>query len=116
MKTDEAYERVTRETMVDRVYKAQIPELRKRLARLRENFSNLNSTTNWTRLRIEPLLKHVERLEQLLGSEELSSRLTKGVVFFHSDLVYLRTNVQGLERLLHSEQEILVRRNKKKTS
>ena len=101
--------------MVDRVYKAQIPALRKRLARLREDFSNLNPTTNWTRLRIEPLLKHVQHLEQLLGSEELSSRLTKGVVFFHSDLVYLRTNVQGLERLLQSEKEILLRRNKKKT-
>jgi hypothetical protein len=102
--------------MADRVYKAQIPALRKRLARLRENFSSLSSTTNWTRLRIDPLLKHVVRLEQLLESEELSSRLTKGVVFFHSDLVYLRTNVQGLERLLQSAKEILLRRDKKKTS
>ena len=75
--------------MVDRVYKAELPRLRKTLEKLRNDFSNLGSTkTDWTRLRIEPLLKHLEALEQLLHSQEFSrefSRLRKGVVLFHSD-------------------------------
>jgi predicted RNase H-like nuclease (RuvC/YqgF family) len=103
--------------MVDRVYKKQIPALRKALERLREDFSNLSPKTDWTGLRIEPLLKHAESLERLLGSREFSrefSRLTKGVVFFRSDLEYLRTNVKRLEKLLQSESESLGRRDKKR--
>ncbi len=105
--------------MVDRVYKKKLPAQRKALEKLSENFSNLNSKTNWTKLRIEPLLKHVVRLEQLLGSGEFSresSRLTKGVVFFRSDLEYFRTNVKGLEKVLQSEKEFQARRNMNKRS
>jgi len=101
--------------MVDRVYRTQIPALRRALERLRENFSNLGSKTNWTRLRIEPVLRHVKVLEQMLGSSEFSrefSRLTKGVDLFHSDLEYLRKNVRGLEKLLHSEKAFQRRRTK----
>ncbi len=102
--------------MVDRVYKAELPRLRKTLERLRDDFSNLGSTkTDWTRLRIELLLKHLEALEQLLHSQEFSrefSHLRKGVVLFHSDLVYLRTNVKGLEKLLQSEKESAMRSEK----
>lgn len=94
--------------MVDRVYKADLPRLRKALEKLREEFSDLGSSkTNWTKLRIEPLLKHLDSLEQLLHSEEFSrefSRLRKGVEMFHSDLVYLRENVRALETLLQSEK------------
>ena len=99
--------------MVDRVYKKQIPALRKALEELRENFSDLRPKTDWTRLRIEPLLRHAESLERLLGSREFSrefSQLTKGVVFFRSDLEYLRTNVRGLEEMLQSEKGSLGRR------
>jgi hypothetical protein len=45
-----------------------------------------------------------------LHSEEFSgeaSRLRKGVVFFHSDLVYLGDNVKGLKSLLQSERKSL---------
>jgi len=94
--------------VVDRVYKSQIPALRKALEELRENFSNLSPKTDWNGLRIEPLLRHAESLEQLLGSREFSrefSRLTRGVVFFRADLDYLRTNVKGLEKVLQSEKE-----------
>jgi molecular chaperone GrpE (heat shock protein) len=97
--------------MVDRVYKADLPRLRKALEKLREDFSRLDaSKTDWTKLRIEPLLKHLDSLEQLLNSEEFShefSRLRKGVGLFHSDLVYLRENVKGLEKLLQSETKSL---------
>ena len=100
--------------MVDRVYKEELPRLRSTLEKLREDFSNLGSTkTDWTRLRIEPLLKHLEALEQLLHSREFSrefSRLTKGVELFHSDLVYFRINVKGLKKLLQSEEKSVVRR------
>jgi len=93
--------------MVDRVYKNGLPELRNALERLGEDFANLGSKTDWSKLRIEPLLKHLESLEELLGSGEFSrefSRLTKGVELFHSDLVYFRTNVKGLKKILQSEK------------
>ena len=93
--------------MVDRVYKADLPRLRNTLEKLREEFSALNCRTDWTKLRIEPLLKHIESLEQLLYSPEFSQellRLRKGVEMFHSDLVYLRENIKGLEKVLLSER------------
>lgn len=97
--------------MVDRVYKADIPELRKTLEKLKTEFSKLNSRIDWTKLRVEPLLRHVKVLEQQLKSQG-SSRLTKGVRLFHSDLVYLRENVKGLRVVLQSEKKSLRRRIK----
>ena len=97
--------------MVDRVYKASLPRLRAELERLRKDFSSHGpSKTNWTKLRIEPLLRHLDSLEQVLHSEEFSgeaSRLRKGVVFFHSDLVYLGDNVKALKSLLKAERKSL---------
>ena len=97
--------------MVDRVYKADLPRLRKALEKLRVEFSDLGSPkTSWIKLRIELLLRHLDSLEQLLRSEEFSrefSRLRKGVEMFHSDLVYLRENVRALETLLQSEKKSL---------
>ena len=96
--------------MVDRVYKQDLPKLRNDLEKLKENFSDLGCKTDWIKLRIEPLLKHLESLEQLLESDKFSrefSRLTKGVELFHSDLVYFRTNVIGLEKILQSEKKSL---------
>lgn len=101
--------------MVDRVYKKSLPELRETLENLKENFSHLGSKTDWIKLRIEPLLKHLEYLEQLLESRKFShefSRLTKGVGLFHSDLVYFRTNVKGLAKLLQSEKKSRARSRK----
>jgi predicted RNase H-like nuclease (RuvC/YqgF family) len=102
--------------MVDKVYKKDLPALRNALEELQESFSNLSSKTDWTKLRIEPLLKHLRSLEQLLESGEFSrefSRLTKGVELFHSDLEYFRTNVRGLEKLLQSEKKFLRQKNKR---
>lgn len=95
--------------MVDRAYKKDLPRLRNDLEKLRENFSSLGSSkTDWTKLRIEPLLRHLD--SQLLHSREFSrefSRLTKGVELLHSDLAYLRENVKGLEKVLQSERKSL---------
>jgi hypothetical protein len=97
--------------MVDRVYKKQLPRLRNDLEKLKDSFSSLGSSkTDWTKLRIDPLLRHLDSLEQQLHSEEFSqesSRLTKGVALFHSDLVYLRENVKGLKKVLQSEKKAL---------
>ena len=93
--------------MVDKVYKADIRRLKNTFIKLKEEFSSLDSGTDWTRLRIEPLLRHAEALEHLLNSPDFSnefSRLRKGVVMFHSDLVYLRENVKALEKMLESEK------------
>ena len=92
--------------MVDRVYKSQIPALRKELEELQKKLSNLRSKTDWAAVRGAPLLLHARELERLLASPKFArqfSRLNKGVVLFHSDLVYLRTNVKGLEKILASE-------------
>ncbi|MDG6954862.1 MAG: hypothetical protein JRN33_07795 [Nitrososphaerota archaeon] len=94
--------------MVDRVYKAGIPELKNSLLKLKQGFSSLDSGTDWTKLRVEPLLRHAVSLENLLGSPDFASefsRLRKGVVMFHSDLVYLRENVAALEKILESEKK-----------
>jgi hypothetical protein len=97
---------------VDRVYKADIPEKRKTLETLKAEFSKLHSQTDWNELRVELLLQHVKQLEQRLRSQG-STRLTKGVRLFHSDLVYLRENVNGLKEILQSEKKSLQRRIKK---
>jgi predicted RNase H-like nuclease (RuvC/YqgF family) len=97
--------------VVDRVYKGGIPALRKTLEKLKMEFSELKSKTDWTKVRVEPLLRHALQLEQQLKSQG-SSRLTKGVRMFHSDLVYLRENISGLEEILQSEKRSLRRKNK----
>jgi hypothetical protein len=92
------------EPVVDRVYKSDIPEKRRALEKLRAEFSKLHSKTDWNRLRVEPLLQHVKQLERRLKSQG-TERLQKGVKLFHSDLVYLRENVNGLKQILESEQK-----------
>jgi hypothetical protein len=94
--------------MVDRVYKAGLPALRKQLEGLREEFVTSGSTTDWARKRIDPLIAHARSLERLLGSGANSlseARLSRGVEMLHADLVYLRTNVLGLKKILEAERK-----------
>jgi hypothetical protein len=94
--------------VVDRVYKADLPAKRKALERLRKEFAKLGAPTDWVRWRIDPLLHHARSLERQLTSRRFSaefSRLKRGVSMFHSDLVYLRSNVRDLEQLLRVEQK-----------
>jgi hypothetical protein len=91
---------------VDRSYKEDIPKNRRALEQLKKEFLGIRSATDWTRLRIEPLLEHVKFLERLLRSPKFSretERLRRGVVMFHSDLVYLRENVKALKEILKTE-------------
>ena len=101
--------------MVDKVYKKNLPALRNALEELRENFSNLSSRTDWIKLRIEPLLKHLRSLEQLLESEEFSrefSHLTKGVELFHSDLSILEQMLEGWKRFFSLRKNFLGEKTK----
>jgi hypothetical protein len=41
---------------MDRSYKEDIPRTRRALEELKKEFSGVTSTTDWTKLRIEPLL------------------------------------------------------------
>jgi hypothetical protein len=97
------------EDMVDVVYKKSLPELKNALTKLKDEFSKLEGAkTNWSKLRIDPLIRHLESLQETIESKEFSrefSRLRKGVVLFHSDLVYYRTNIAGLKRILESEKK-----------
>ena len=93
---------------MDRVYKEDIPASRRALEELKRQFSRLDSKTDWSKLRIEPLLEHARTLERLLRSPRFSretSRLRRGVVMFHSDLVYLRENVRALKVILKAESK-----------
>ena len=93
--------------MVDRVYREDIPALRRALEKLRDDLAGIETRTDWTKLRIEPLLHHAHALERRLGSREFSreaTRLRRGVEMFHADLVYLRENVRGLKRVLLAER------------
>ncbi len=98
--------------MVDRAYMANVPALRKALEKLKREFSKIEPTTDWVKLRVEPLLLHAKQLEQVLKSQG-SSRLKRGVTMFHSDLVYLQKNVEGLKAALQSEKNMFHRRTKR---
>lgn len=93
---------------MDRSYKEDIPKLRKTLEALKKDFLGVASTTDWVRLRIEPLLHHAQSLEGLLQSPQFAretARLRRGVVMFHADLVYLRENVKALKQILAAENK-----------
>ena len=103
---------VVRRSFMDRSYKEDIPSTRRALGELKKEFSAVPSTTDWTKLRIEPLLDHVKSLERLLRSPKFAretARLRRGVVMFHSDLVYLRENVRALKEILEVERKRLGR-------
>jgi hypothetical protein len=98
---------------MDRSYKEDIPGARRALEELKKEFSGVASATDWTKLRIEPLLGHVKFLERLLQSPKFAretARLRRGVAMFHSDLVYLRENVKALNNILEVETGIHGRR------
>ena len=98
---------------MDRVYKRGIPGVIKSLEDLKTDFESLGPTTDWTRLRIEPLLKHAKLLDRLLRSKEFAreaARLSAGVDMFHADLVYFGENIRGLKKVLASERKAAPRR------
>jgi len=93
---------------MDRSYKEDIPSMRRALEKLQKEFSSVASTTDWKKLRIEPMLDHVKSLERVLRSPKFAretARLRRGVVMFHSDLVYLRENVKALKEILAVEKK-----------
>jgi hypothetical protein len=88
--------------VVDRVYRSDLPRLRKTLLNIRKDFSQIDPSTDWVRLRVDPLLAHVDQLGAMLRAWD-SSRQSGVVPMLHSDLVYFRQNVKGLKRVLASE-------------
>lgn len=93
---------------MDRSYKEDIPKVRRALDDLKKEFLGVPSKTNWTKLRIEPLLSHARSLERLLRSPKFAretARLTRGVAMFHADLVYFRENVKALREILRLEKK-----------
>jgi len=92
---------------MDRSYKEDIPKAKRALEQLKQEFADVASPTNWTKLRIEPLLEHVKSLDRLLRSAKFAretTRLRRGVAMFHADLVYLRQNIQALKKILRTER------------
>src|ERR1700722_680410 len=96
------------EDRVDRSYKQDIPSVIKRLEHMRDQFAAIDSKTDWTRLRIEPLLEHAKSLDRLIHAKQFAretTRLRRGVAMFHADLVYFRDNIRGLNKVLESEKK-----------
>src|SRR5689334_25303844 len=92
---------------MDRSYKEDIPKAKRALEQLKKEFASVASPTNWIKLRIEPLLEHVKSLDRLLRSAKFAhetTRLRRGVVMFHADLVDLRENIQALKKILRTER------------
>lgn len=80
---------------------------RAELEELSDGFARIEVKTDWTRLRIEPLLNHVDLLETVMRSKRFEgevSRLRRRVSMFHSDLVYLRDNIRELRKTLRFAQ------------
>lgn len=103
---------------MDKAYKEDIPRHKKTLVDLKQEFSRIRAATDWTRLRIEPLIEHVAFLERLLRSPKFSresARLRKGVAMFHADLIYLRANIKALKEILAAEKRSLGGTTKNKT-
>jgi len=104
---------------MDKSYKEDIPKTKRALEELNKEVSGVASTTDWATLRIEPLLDHVKSLERLLRSRKFAretARLRRGVVMFHSDLVYLRENVKALKEILGIESKLHPRRPMRRAS
>ena len=102
-----AYLFLVRRSFMDRSYKEDIPRAKRALEELRNEFAGVASTTDWTKLRIEPLLDHAKSLERVLRSPKFAretARLRRGVVMFHADLIYLRENVKALKEILAVER------------
>lgn len=85
------------------IHQADLPRLRKTLLNMRKEFSQFDPSTDWVRLRIDPLLAHIDQLKAMVRIWD-SSRQSGGVPMLHSDLVYFRENVKGLGRVLASER------------
>lgn len=95
--------------MVDRVYRSDLPRLRKELQNLRKEFLKIATSTDWVGLRIDPLIAHVELLRRMVRTWDAAGT-RGGVPMLHSDLVYFRQNVQGLRKVLASERRLAQRR------
>jgi hypothetical protein len=74
---------------MDRSYKEDIPKAKKELEALKKQFQGVASTTDWTKLRIDPLLEHVNSLERLLRSPSFAretARLRRAVALTRSQI------------------------------
>ena len=94
---------------MDRSYKEDIPKAKRALEKLKREFSDMASATDWAKLRVEPLLEHAKSLDRLLCSPKFAretARLRKGVGMFHADLVYLRENIKALKKILEAERKV----------
>lgn len=90
--------------MVDKVYQNAWTDFRRDLVKLKEEFAKIDVSTDWTRLRIDPLLEHLKLLENRVNSWR-DLHLRGAVPMLHSDLVYFRDNVRGLKKVLISERK-----------
>lgn len=92
---------------MDRVYKEDVPAAIEALEQLRAELTELTPRTDWIGLRIEPLLAHARALVAVMRSPRharATTRLSRGVVMFRSDLIYLRDNLRSLRAIVAAEK------------
>lgn len=78
-------------------YVEKIEKIEKELEELRDVFSKAqNLTTDWNKMRVEPLLNHIRLLLEI--SRQFPNSLNEEII--KSDVDYFEYNINGLNRQL----------------
>lgn len=80
-------------------YVFKLEELKSELEKLQDKFTKIEPSTDWNKIRIEPLLRHLDTLKNVIGNNQSAVRDE----LIKSDLEYFDRNIEGLKTVLRSE-------------
>jgi hypothetical protein len=88
-------------------YLSKLEDLKKEFEELKDAFSKFNPLTDWNKVRIDPLLRHLGNLMTLIQSfpNSIKEQLVE------ADVNYFQQNIYGLKSVLKSEQDYMRSRN-----
>ncbi len=87
------------EKPLNKIHIEKLMEYKKELQNLKNKFSKFKPTTDWNKIRIEPLLEYIGLLEKI-ARENLDILPEEQ---FKEDIVYFKKNIDGLNKVLNSE-------------
>lgn len=76
-------------------------ELEHELLRIRDEFSEFKPSTDWNRMRVEPLIAHLKLLKGILPDSPTQSIKS----YYNLDIEYFKENIEGLKMVLKSEKK-----------